>query len=189
MPARWFRRGASTTCPRHNKYPAGSSGTFSVQAALLHIWRCRHEYNPLPRTNQLSETLPLLPTKLALPLVSSLLSQFLATRQTFILFCTGNDPGLPRCRATIAASLSLSLAPPVTERLRRHSTLRVLSARPKPSSLVPPLVFALFRPVFVRSTVEKMIEKFISEHGYEKFRYVSPILRITLIFNRVASYN
>ena len=38
----------STTCPRHDKYPAGSSGTFSVQAALLHIWRCRHEYNPLP---------------------------------------------------------------------------------------------------------------------------------------------
>lgn len=49
------------TCPRHDKYPGGGSETFSVQAELLHIWRCRHEYNP-PTPTPTEPTLLLCPS-------------------------------------------------------------------------------------------------------------------------------
>lgn len=53
------------TCPRHDKYPGEGSETFSVQAELLHIWRCRHEYNPPTPTPTYwthPSPLPLLPS-------------------------------------------------------------------------------------------------------------------------------
>lgn len=51
-----MRARSQVTCPRHDKYPGGGSETFSVQAALLHIWRCRHEYNPPPSPRQLPQS-------------------------------------------------------------------------------------------------------------------------------------
>lgn len=67
-----MRARSQVTCPRHDKYPGGGSETFSVQAALLHIWRCRHEYNPplsprqLPQSYLLNSSFPSSPLLLAL---------------------------------------------------------------------------------------------------------------------------
>lgn len=106
-----MRARSQITCPRHDKYPGGGSETFSVQAALLHIWRCRHEYNP-PLTP--------LPTKLILPLVSS--PSLLATRQTFIL-CFARKERERDCPPNHHGSFSPSFVSPMFEWVPLYSWL------------------------------------------------------------------